>query len=114
MSVQRSNNEDHRPFNELCPIWRAANIIGDPCALMIIRDLLKDDACKYSDFNARDRGFSLNTLSKRLKDLQAADIIKSEPYQQNPIRHQYKLTARGKKLGPVVAAMYKWGDTHAL
>ncbi len=80
---------------------------------MIIRDLLKDELCKFSDFNPRGRGFSLNALSKRLKELQAGDIIKSEPNQQNHIRHHYRLIARGKKLGPVLAEMYKWGSTQA-
>jgi len=107
-------SNDPRHFDESCPIWRTANVIGDPCTLMILRDLLQDGPRKYSEFNARSRGFSLNTLSKRLKELQAHDIIESEQYQQNPVRYQYKLTTRGKKLGPVMAAMYKWGETQAL
>lgn len=102
-------NEDHRPYNQSCPIWRTADVLGDSCTLMILRDLFQDGPRKYSEFHARERGFSLNTLSNRLKELQNKQIITAEQYQVNPVRYQYRLTSQGRKFGPVLKAMYAWG-----
>jgi len=102
---------DKRPFDENCPIFRAAEIVGDKCTLMILRDLLRDDACKFSDFNANDRGFSMNTVSNRLKKLESTGLVRTDPYQSHPPRFEYRLTSKGKKLGPILESMFRWGKT---
>lgn len=102
---------DPRPFNEQCPIGRAAEIFGDRCTLMILRDMFQDGARRFSDFNARERGFSINTLSDRLKKLERARYIKKSKYQEHPPRFEYRLTSEGNKLGKVIEAMYLWGKS---
>ena len=102
---------DSRPFNEQCPIGRAAEVFGDRCTLMILRDLFQDGTCRFSDFNARARGFSINTLSDRLKKLEGACYIEKSKYQEHPPRFEYRLTPVGNKLGKVIEAMYQWGKS---
>lgn len=102
---------DSRPFNEQCPIYRAADVFGDRCTLMVLRDLFQDDARRFSDFNARERGFSINTLSDRLKRLEEACFIEKSKYQDHPPRFEYRLTREGNKLGKVIQAMYLWGKS---
>ncbi|MEU7144235.1 winged helix-turn-helix transcriptional regulator [Nocardia sp. NPDC046473] len=34
-------------------------------------------------------------------------------YQDNPVRHDYRLTPKGRSLWPVVTAMRQWGDDRA-
>lgn len=75
---------------------------------MILRDLFQDGARKFSDFNARERGFSINTLSDRLKRLEGACFIEKSKYQEYPPRFEYRLTTEGSKLGKVIQAMYLW------
>jgi DNA-binding HxlR family transcriptional regulator len=48
----------------------------------------------------------------RLARLEKAGLIKSAPYQQNPPRHAYTLTRKGRDLKPVLAALVKWGKCH--
>lgn len=97
-----------RPFDETCPIGRAAAVFADPCTLMILRDLFRDGSCKFQDFDARARGFSPNTLSVRLKALIEKGYVETVLYQQHPPRHSYRLTETGRGLGPVMTAMYHW------
>lgn len=43
-------------------------------------------------------------LTQRLADLLAGGIMERPPYQDNPPRHDYALTAEGRALLPVLAA----------
>ena len=51
-----------------------------------------------------------HTLSQRLKRLEREGILRRETYSERPKRHEYRLTARGRDLWPVIIAMKGWGD----
>jgi len=78
---------------------------------MILRELFLDEACRFQDFDARARGFSKNSVSKRLKELVEKDFVEMVEYESHPPRYTYKLTVRGRKLGPIIDAMYTWGSS---
>ena len=99
-----------RPFNNKCPIWRASDVMGHPCTLLILRELFLDESCRFQDFEARSRGFSKNTVSKRLKALVDQGYVEMKPYELHPPRYIYQLTKRGRKLGPIMEAMFAWGN----
>jgi DNA-binding HxlR family transcriptional regulator len=50
-----------------------------------------------------------NTLSERLKALEAAGIVERRFYEQHPPRAEYVLTDKGRDLAPIVRAMRDWG-----
>lgn len=102
-----------RPFDARCPVWRAAQVFGDPWSLMILRDLFRDGPRRFQDFDAPGRGLSPNTLSRRLKALVDQGYVQTRPYSDNPPRNVYELTERGRTLGPVMQALYDWGMTDA-
>jgi len=77
---------------------------------MILRELFLDDSCRFKDFESRSRGFSKNTVSKRLKALVDAGFVEMESYESHPPRYTYYLTKRGRKLGPIMEAMFAWGN----
>ena len=77
---------------------------------MILRELFQDGSCRFKDFESRSRGFSKNTVSKRLKALVEAGFVEMKLYETNPPRHTYHLTERGRQLGPVMEAMFNWGN----
>ena len=51
-----------------------------------------------------------NTLSARLKALEAQGVIATRLYEQHPPRYEYFLTEKGKALGPVLKALRAWGE----
>lgn len=95
-----------------CPVARTLDVIGDRWAILVLRDLLLFDARRFQDFVEALPGIPPNTLSARLKRLEAAGIVERRLYEQHPPRAEYFLTAKGRELGPIVAAMRKWGNRH--
>jgi DNA-binding HxlR family transcriptional regulator len=94
-----------------CPIGCSLDLLGDRWSLLIVRDLFWGKS-RYSEFAVSPEGIPTNLLADRLERLEQAGLIKSTPYQQNPPRHAYTLTRKGRDLGPVLAALVQWGKRH--
>src|SRR4051812_30571499 len=84
-----------------CPVACSLDLLGDRWTLLIIRDLFRG-LTRYSEFLDGPEGIPTNILAERLERLKKAEIIKSEPYQQNPPRYAYTLTSKGSDLKPVL------------
>ncbi len=55
-------------------------------------------------------GIARNILSDRLQRLVDHGVLEQVPYQQRPLRHEYRLTAKGADLSPSLVALMHWGD----
>ena len=97
-------------YDSKCPVGRTMNVIGDTWSVMILRDLFLNTRCRYQDFVESLAYVSPNTLSERLKWLEAQGVVKREYYSEHPPRAEYVLTEKGKALGPIVKAMKEWGE----
>jgi len=91
----------------LCPSMASADLLGDKWTLLILRELFLGTT-RFSRFQRALPRMSPSILSKRLKMLEAADIIirRSAPIGQVT---EYKLTRSGRELGPIVESMAVWG-----
>lgn len=96
-----------------CPVARAATIVGNRWTALILRDLILNKACRYQDLLESLVGIAPNTLSERLKSLEAAGIVERRFYEEHPPRAEYVLTAKGHDMAPIIRAMRNWGDKHA-
>lgn len=95
-----------------CPVARTLAIIGDRCAILILRDLFQQGPRKFADLETSLVGVSPRTLSDRLKKLTGAGILEQKFYSMHPPRAEYVLTSKGKELGPIVKTMRDWGTRH--
>lgn len=95
-----------------CAIANTLDIVGDRWTLLIVRDLLFRDDLRYADLASADEAIPTNTLAARLRHLEDAGIVQRTPYSDKPPRHSYRLTDRGRSLGPVVEAIADWGVTN--
>ena len=95
-----------------CPLARTLDIIGERWAVLILRDLFLEGPRKFQDFEDSLAGISPNTLSARLKLLEAQGVIATRLYAQHPPRYEYFLTEKGKALGPVLKSLYAWGERY--
>jgi DNA-binding HxlR family transcriptional regulator len=93
-----------------CPVARALDVIGEKWSLLILRDLFRKGALRFQAFEAGLPGIAPNTLSARLKTLEAQGVIATRLYESHPPRYEYLLTEKGKALGPVLKALYNWGE----
>ncbi|MBI1199669.1 MAG: transcriptional regulator [Phenylobacterium sp.] len=93
-----------------CSVARATAVIGDRWTLMILRDLFLG-VRRFEDFERR-LGISRSLIADRLKLLVDEGVLRREAYQDRPLRHEYRLTAKGLELHPVILAIVHWGDVH--
>lgn len=99
-------------IRSVCPIANVLDLVGDKWSLLIVRDMLLFDKHRYGDFLAADEGIPTNILANRLKRLEQYGIIEKKPYQFNPVRYEYHLTAIGRDLKPMMMEMVSWGLKH--
>ena len=95
-----------------CPVARTLDLIGERWTILILRDLLLHGPRRFQDFQESLDGVAPNTLSARLKDLEANGLIERHAYSEHPPRLEYRLTEKGKSLGPVLRALRDWGRQH--
>ena len=102
---------DQRRYNQFCALATALDHLGDRWTMLVIRDLFRG-LTRYGEFLASPEGIPTNILAGRLERLEAAGLIASEPYQQNPPRYAYTLTPKGTALKPVLGTLATWAMHH--
>ncbi len=91
-----------------CSIQRTLDVIGDRWTLLIIRDLFR--GVRRFSMIQTDLGIAKNLLTDRLSSLVEAGVVEKVPYQDRPVRYEYRLTAKGRALSPALVALMRWGD----
>jgi DNA-binding HxlR family transcriptional regulator len=95
-----------------CPIANTLDILGDKWTLLVVRDLLFLGKRQYGEFIQSGEGIPTNILADRLKRLEETGLLTKEPYQSNPVRHEYHLTPKGADLFPVLKEIVRWANKH--
>jgi DNA-binding HxlR family transcriptional regulator len=62
---------------------------------------------RFDAFQSR-LGIPRRTLSERLKTLVAMDLLRQHPYQDRPVRHEYRLSPRGLAMYDAVLMVWDW------
>lgn len=91
-----------------CSVANAAQIVGDAWTVLILRDAFQG-VRRFDQFVA-SLGIARNTLTDRLDRLVTAGIMRTEPYQDNPVRNEYRLTERGKDLFDLLLTLWAYGE----
>jgi DNA-binding HxlR family transcriptional regulator len=94
-----------REYGQYGGIANALELVGERWALLIVRDLLVGPR-RYGELAAGLPRIPTNILATRLKELQAAGVLRRAPYSRIII---YELTPYGRELEPVVLALGAWG-----
>ncbi len=98
--------------SQYCPVASTLEVVGERWTLLIIRDVFL--GIRRFDDIQRDLGVARNVLQARLERLVDEGILVKRPYQERPLRCEYRLTEKGADLWPVLVALLQWGDRHAL
>ncbi len=91
-----------------CSIARTLSVIGDRWTLLVLRDCFLGGR-RFDDFEA-SLGLSPHLLSTRLAKLVEHGILQRRPYQERPVRFEYRLSEKGRDLYPVIVSLLRWGD----
>jgi DNA-binding HxlR family transcriptional regulator len=95
---------------QVCSVARTLEVVGERWSLLILRDTFLG-LSRFDEFQ-RSLGIATNVLAARLERLTQAGIMDKRPYQERPERFEYTLTAKGRNLYPVIAALMEWGDRY--
>ena len=97
--------------NPHSPLHVALSKVGDRWTLLVIEALL-DGPRRFGDLQAEVVGIAPNTLSSRLKMLEAEALVIARAYSERPPRFEYTLTASGKELAGAISLLTAWGAGH--
>lgn len=104
MEAAENDAVDHT----LCPIAHSTGLVGDRWSILIVRELLMGQS-RFQDLQAQT-GASPQMLAARLKRLETDGLVERQAYSQRPLRHEYRLTLKGRHLMPVILALRTWGE----
>jgi DNA-binding HxlR family transcriptional regulator len=90
-------------------VRQAADLLERRWQLSIIYAALSG-AMRFSEFADAIAGISPRMLSERLRDLEAAGLIERTVLPTSPPAVEYRLTARGRRLAPIVEAMRAYAE----
>lgn len=97
-----------RTYGQFCGVARAADVLGERWALLIVRDLLVGPL-RFSELRDGLPGISTNILTTRLKELEAADVLRREAAPAPARGLVYVLTDYGRDLEDILDALGRWG-----
>jgi DNA-binding HxlR family transcriptional regulator len=94
-------------YGQFCPVAKATEVIGEKWTLLILRELLMG-TCRFNDFQRAISRISPTLLTKRLKQLEERGIILRKKVSGQK-GYEYRLTAAGKELSPLIEHLAVWG-----
>src|SRR5919106_3243857 len=98
-----------RTYGDLCGIARALDVVGERWALLVVRELLLGPK-RFTDLRAGLPHVGPDVLTQRLKELEAAGVVRRATLPPPAASKVYELTRRGAELEPVVLALGRWGS----
>ena len=96
------------PCSPECVLQGALNIIGGKWKLPILCSLLANGSSRYNELLKNTRGISNTMLSKTLKELEDDGLIERSEYLEVPIRVEYDLTIKARRLQPILTDLIRW------
>ncbi|MGB5557155.1 MAG: helix-turn-helix domain-containing protein [Paracoccaceae bacterium] len=96
-------------YKQFCPVAMASEILCSRWTMVLLRELVAGST-RFNDLRRGVPRMSPALLSKRLKDLEAANVIRRVPAPDDPEIFEYRLTASGRDLRAVVEAVGIWGQ----
>ena len=94
-------------YGQFCPVAKATELIGEKWTVLVLRELLLGTT-RFNDFQRAISRMSPTLLAKRLKHLEDGGIVIRKKLSGRK-GYEYRLTAAGKELGPLIEVLAVWG-----
>lgn len=93
-----------------CPLEFASFVIGGKWKLKILWILSQCDYVRFNTLKRELDGITDLMLTKSLKELVSADVVRRVQYNEIPPRVEYSLTENGVKLIEALVPVNKWSE----
>jgi DNA-binding HxlR family transcriptional regulator len=98
-----------RTYGDRCGVARALDLVGERWTLLVVRELLLGPK-RFTDLRAGLGAIGPDVLSQRLRDLEAAGLVRRTTLPPPTSARVYELTPRGRELEPVLLALGRFGS----
>jgi DNA-binding HxlR family transcriptional regulator len=98
-----------RTYGQWCSLAKALDVVGDRWTLLIVRELLLQGPCRFTDLRNGLPGIATNLLSTRIKELEETGLIRREAAPPPVATTLFHLTELGRGLEPALQALTVWG-----
>lgn len=95
-----------------CPVSISLEMLGDRWSLLLVRDMMVRGYRTFREFQRAGEGIATNILTDRLRKLEAAGLVSTEPSKDDGRSTHYRLTEKGIALAPVLLDLLIWGAQH--
>jgi DNA-binding HxlR family transcriptional regulator len=93
-----------------CPVETTLSVIRSKWQVLILRDLMANGTMRFKELQRSIGKVSQKVLTDNLRAMEDYGIVHREVFAEVPPRVEYSLTEVGKKLQPVLDAMWAWGE----
>lgn len=106
------SDEDLRkqPFG--CSVQAALSVIGGRWKPLILFKLMERETLRFSELRRLAPDATQKMLTSHLRELEEDGVVARRVYPEIPPRVEYRLTAYGRTLGPILIALRDWGVGH--
>jgi DNA-binding HxlR family transcriptional regulator len=99
---------DHQAYGQHCGLAHALEVVGEPWAMLLVRDLLVEPKT-MAQFRRGFPQMPAETLPKRVEELERAGVIRRRESLAPTDSSQFELTEYGAELDDIVVALCRWG-----
>lgn len=103
-----TKDKKNKKNGEQCALQEILGVIGGKWSMSIIYALCTGKK-RFSELERLVTNINTRMLVKELKNMEANEIVIREVFATVPPTVEYTLTVKGKKLEPIINALYKWG-----
>ena len=96
------------PCTPQCVLQSALESIGGKWKLPVLCSLTANGASRYNELLRNVKGISNTMLSQTLKELERDRLILRREYLEVPVRVEYELSEKSKKLRPILLELIQW------
>ncbi len=97
-----------RSYREYCAVAQALDVVGERWTLLIVRELIAQGPCRYTDLQNGLPGIATNLLAERLREMEKAGLVRREEAPPPVATTLFHLTQRGLELRPALEALARW------
>lgn len=97
-----------KDYGQFCGLAKAARVLGERWALLIIRDL-SIGSRRFKDLHDGLPGVPTSVLTTRLRELEEAGVVERRAAAPPHRGVVYELTPYGRELQPALDALGRWG-----
>jgi DNA-binding HxlR family transcriptional regulator len=100
------------PYTRGCPSRDLLDRIGDKWTVLVLGELAKQGACRFTELRKRLSGVSEKMLTQTLRALERDGLVHRTVYPAVPVRVEYALTPLGQTLREPLKMLTEWSVQH--